>query len=307
MQKRMINKQRMQIAVMDFLEENKPKLAFAPALVGYVAGLQDTLAHISTMQQAQLASSEGHTLTKDALREKVTTGLLEIVKRAKAFAIVTDNKVLQEAVNYPYSVLRRLPQASLMSAVNAVVDAVSLKLADITPYGLTPEMLQQVQQDLIAYTTALPGTKRVIASRKTATGELGNLFAEADQSLKKVDVLMDIISTADPLFYQEYKNLRMIDDLKRKSGKNGEGKTGISGTVASLETGLKQRGVKVSIVGTNQSTLTDDEGNYSLTLEAGNTYSIKAELKGYADYEEDEIEVAAGEMTDVDFDMEPMS
>ena len=118
---------------------------------------------------------------------------------------------------------------------------------------------------------------------------------------------MDIISTADPLFYQEYKNLRMIDDLKRKSGSNGDGKSGISGKVASLETGLNQRGVKVSIVGTNQSTLTDAEGNYSLPLSAGNSYSLKAELKGYADYEEDEIGVAAGEMTDIDFDMEPLS
>ncbi len=303
----MINKQRMQIAVMNFLEENESKLAFAPALAGYVDALQDTFAQINTMQQAQLASSEGHTQSKDALKEKVITGLLEVVKRAKAFAIVTDDKVLQEAVNYPYSKLRRLPQASLMGAVNAVMDAVRPKLTAIAPYGLTPEMLQQVEQDLVAYTNALPGTKRAIAGRKTATGELDNLFMEADQSMKKIDALMDIISTADPLFYQEYKNLRTIDDLKRKSGKSGEGKTGISGTVASLETGLNQRGVKVSIVGTNQSSLTDGEGNYSLPLAAAGSYSLKAELKGYADYEEDEIEVIAGEMTDIDFDMEPLS
>lgn len=303
----MINKQRMQIAVMDFLEENKTKLAFAPALKDYVAGLQDTLAKINTMQQAQLVSSEGHTQTKEAIKQRVITELLDVVRRAKAYAIVTDNKILQQTVNYSFTSLDRMPQASLMSAVNAVLGAARSKLTDISPYGLTTEMLQQVEQGLLDYTKALPGPKRMIASRKTATGELGNLFAEAGQFLKKVDVLMDIIITADPLFYQEYKNLRMIDDLKRKSGRNVEGKTGISGTVSSLETGLNQPGVKVSIVGTNQSTLTDAEGNYSLPLAAANNYSIKAELKGYADYEEDEIEVIAGEMTDVDFDMEPMS
>ena len=36
-------------------------------------------------------------------------------------------------------------------------------------------------------------------------------------------------------------------------------------------------------------------------------YSIKAELKCYADYEEDEIEVDSGVMADVDFTMEPLS
>jgi hypothetical protein len=34
---------------------------------------------------------------------------------------------------------------------------------------------------------------------------------------------------------------------------------------------------------------------------------LEARLKGYADYEEDEIEVESGIMTDVDFDMEPLS
>ncbi|KAF0200428.1 MAG: hypothetical protein FD170_3467, partial [Bacteroidetes bacterium] len=126
-------------------------------------------------------------------------------------------------------------------------------------------------------------------------------------SLKKIDALMDIVSNADPLFYQEYKNLRLIDDLKRKANGNGNGKTGISGTVANLETGLNQPGVRVSIVGTNQSTLTDAEGNYTLPLSEAGSYSIKAELKGYADYEEDEIEVESGVMADVDFDMEPLS
>ncbi|KAF0204760.1 MAG: hypothetical protein FD170_185 [Bacteroidetes bacterium] len=305
--KRMINKQRMQIAVMDFLEKNETKLLFAPALAGYVDILQDTLAHINTMQQAQLTSSEGHTQTKDALKQKVIDGLLEIVKRVKAYAIVTDDKILQEAVKYSYTNLQRLPQTSIVGAVNRVLDAARPKLADIAPYGLSPEMVENVEQDLQAYVAALPGTKRVIAYRKTATGELDNLFTAADSSLKKIDALMDIVSNADPLFYQEYKNLRMVDDLKRKSNGNGSGKTGISGTVANLETGLNQPGVRVSIVGTNQSTLTDAEGNYTLPLSEAGSYSIKAELKGYADYEEDEIEVESGVITDVDFDMEPLS
>jgi hypothetical protein len=307
MLKRMINKQRMQIAVMDFLEKNETKLLFAPALAGYVDMLQDTLAQINTMQQAQLASTEGHTQTKEALRQKVIDGLLEIVKRVKAYAIVTDDKVLQESVKYTYSDLRRMPQTSIEGAVNRVLDAARPKLTDVAPYGLSQEMLENAEQDLQSYVQALPGTRRVIAHRKTATGELENLFTAADASLKKIDALMDIVSNADPLFYQEYKNLRLIDDLKRKSNGNGNGKTGITGTVASLETGLNQAGVKVSIVGTNLSTLTDAEGNYTLPLSEAGSYSIKAELKGYADYEEDEIEVESGVMTDVDFDMEPLS
>jgi len=43
---------------------------------------------------------------------------------------------------------------------------------------------------------------------------------------------------------------------------------------------------------------------FSCSTEAG-TYSIKAVLAGHDDYTEDDIEVNAGELTEVDFDMEP--
>jgi hypothetical protein len=160
---------------------------------------------------------------------------------------------------------------------------------------------------LEAYAAALPGAKRVIANRKTATAELTRLFADADNTLRKLDALMEICSSSDPLFYQEYKNLRVIDDLKRKSQINGDSDMGITGTVTNMETGLKQPGVLVSIEGSNATALTDAEGNYTLTLSEAGNYTLTAKLKGHNDYEEDEIEVTPGELTVVDFDMEPLA
>jgi len=118
---------------------------------------------------------------------------------------------------------------------------------------------------------------------------------------------MEICSSSDPLFYQEYKNLRVIDDLKRKSQINGDSDMGITGTVTNMETGLKQPGVLVSIEGSNATALTDAEGNYTLTLSEAGNYTLTAKLKGHNDYEEDEIEVTPGELTVVDFDMEPLA
>ncbi|PKO95676.1 MAG: hypothetical protein CVU14_11370 [Bacteroidetes bacterium HGW-Bacteroidetes-9] len=307
MKKTMINKHRMLVAVLDFLDKNESKLTFAPALLGYVDSAQDTLARIGSTQEAQLSSSEGYTQTKEAIQQQVIGSMLDIIRRAKAFAFVTNDLILKQAVNYTYNKLNKLPQDSLIDVCNKIVSDCKPKVDLMADYGLTPAMLEAIEPELAAYAAALPGTKQVIASRKTATAELKVLFAEVDHTFKRIDALMDIISAADPLFYQEYKNLRVIDDLRRKSSSNGVKTTGIAGVVSNLETGLKQAGVLVSVVGTNFSTLTDAEGNYTLSLKEAGVYSLKAELKGYNDYEEEDIEVNQGEMTTVDFDMEPLA
>jgi len=305
MLKRMVNKHRMLIAVLDFFAANVAKLTFAPALAGLITQLRDTMTSISNMEQSQLMSSKGHTQTKEALKQQVINSILEIIKRAKAYAIVTDNLILKDAVDYTYSQLDKMPQDSLVSVANKLVTTCVEHISAMAGYGLTQQMLDAVSPQLTGYAAALPGTKRAIASRKTATDGLVNAFATADSLVKKIDAMMELVSTEDPPFYQEYKNLRVIVDLKGKAKTNGNGGMGITGTVSSMETGLNQPGVKVSLAGTNLSTLTDAQGNYTLAVSQAGTYSLLAALNGYADYTEDDIEVNPGELTEVDFDMEP--
>jgi UDP-N-acetylmuramyl tripeptide synthase len=192
-----------------------------------------------------------------------------------------------------------------VSVTSKIVTTCAGHITEMEGYGLTQQMLDAVDPQLSEYAAALPGTKRAIASRKTATGGLVAAFATADSLIKKIDAMMELVSTDDPPFYQEYKNLRVIDDLKGKAKHTGNGSMGITGTASSIETGLNQPGVKVSIAGTNLSTLTDAEGNYTLAVSDAGTYSLLATLSGYADYTEDDIEVNPGELTEVDFDMEP--
>lgn len=307
MLKRFVNKHRMLISVLDFLDKNESKLTFAPAIDTNVDNLQAIMYNIGTMEEAQLSTTKGYTETKEAHKLVAIRGILEIIKRAKAYAIVIEDQILKNEVNFSYSRLSDMPQDSLITACNKVVGACKARLAEMADYGLTQKMLDDMGPALEAYAAALPGAKRVIANRKTATAELKKLFADADNTLRKLDALMAICSTSDPLFYQEYKNLRVIDDLKRKSQTNGDSDMGITGTVTNMETGLKQPGVLVSIEGSNATALTDAEGNYTLTLSEAGIYALKAELKGHDDYEEDEIEVTPGELTVVDFDMEPLA
>lgn len=116
------------------------------------------------MEHAQLVGFKGHTQTKEALQ--VIESILEIMKRAKEYAIVTENLILKDAVNYTYTQLDAMPQDSLVSVASKLVTTCAEHITEMAGYGLTRQMPDAVNPQLTEYAAALPGTKRAIASRK---------------------------------------------------------------------------------------------------------------------------------------------
>ena len=312
MEKRLINKHRMLIAVVDFLATNAARLTFAPAIATFIERLQDVMGRIAATQEAQLTSTVGKTQTKEALKKEAIGSILEIIKRAKAYSLVTKDLVLMDDVSYSQTQLDAMPQDSLVVAANKVINTCSGKVALMADYGLTAQLLADAGAKTEQYAAALPGTKRAIATRKTAATDLKTLFAEADNLLETLDALMEIGSTQAPALIEEYRNNRVIDDLRGKTKTTttpapATGSTGITGTVGNMDTGLNQPGVKLSLTGTTFSTLTDADGAYTFTGCTPGTYTLNAELTGFTPYTEDDIEVTEGELTEVDFDMEPLT
>ncbi|MFB6248034.1 MAG: SusC/RagA family TonB-linked outer membrane protein [Salinibacter sp.] len=78
----------------------------------------------------------------------------------------------------------------------------------------------------------------------------------------------------------------------------------IAGTVIDSTTGEALPGVNVIVVGTQQGTTTDSEGNYQITGVEPGTYTLRATFVGYNDGNR-EVEVEAGETTTVDFSLTP--
>ena len=304
--KRFQNKKRMIEASADKLEKNIDKLGVVPVLPEFVVALRLKISQIDDTHEMQITSSGGYTQLKKDLRDTLTTDLLVVINRAKSFALVNNDQLLINDVNYAVYQLNDMSQENFGTVAGKVLKVCTDKFDALKPYGLTDQMLLAVSTDLTAYLAAKPGPKGAIVSRKSATTGLILLFKETDDLLVKIDAMMEIVRETEPGLYADYKGLRLIDDLrgKGKPGKNGE--MGISGAVGNLETGLNLAGVLVSLAGTSFTTSTDAEGNYSFTLPATGTYTLKASLNGFADYTEDNIEVTEGEFAEVDFDMEPV-
>lgn len=294
----------MMVVVSDFLQKNPTKLNFVPAMGGLITSFTDLTTQIGMTHEAQLVDSKGHTLAKEVLRQNLLSASIDLIKRVKAYSSISENYALIDDVNYSWSDLNILAQNNLSDISHKIIQVCTANMTVLAEYGVDQSLLDEAIEKLTAFNESLPEVKKVIAGRKVATSEIVVRFAEADRILKKIDALMEIISSSDAFFYQEYKNLRMIDDLRRKQ-KSHNHSMGITGVVVNLITGLKQPGVTVSVAGTNINTLTDSEGKYSIELTEPGIYSLKAVLKGFAESNEDDVEVETGKITEVDFDIEP--
>lgn len=79
----------------------------------------------------------------------------------------------------------------------------------------------------------------------------------------------------------------------------------ISGTVTEADTGFELPGANLLIVGTERGTVANVNGRYTLENVEPGTYAVRASFVGYRPEIREDIVVAAGQTTEVDFSLSP--
>lgn len=92
-------------------------------------------------------------------------------------------------------------------------------------------------------------------------------------------------------------------DNTRKTGENVSEAGAIAGTVVGAESGETFIGVNVIIKGTTQGASSDVDGEFRISDVEPGTYTIVASYLSYADYTVKDVEVDAGETTNIDIAM----
>src|SRR6185369_7070084 len=126
-----------------------------------------------------------------------------------AYAVNTSNNALRLEVNLLLIKLKNKTDAELVQACRAVyARAVELK-TEMAGYGVSAEMLTDLQEAIDDYETASPDPHTALdKSRKEL---LNQLFEELDDILsKRMDTLMDKFRLSHPEFYEAYFSLREI-------------------------------------------------------------------------------------------------
>lgn len=262
-----------------------------PSFTNDVLRLKTVAADISKENQVLEVSTQGFTNAKNASKEILLKDLNPPLKRIQAYASVSKNQVLQQAVKLTDTKLSKIHESMLSSTCRSIFELCQANLAELQVYGLTPAMLTALENSIVDFEAKLIGTPKYKGEQKAAKQNIDRFFAEASDLLKnKLDVLAEIIKDTYPETYVEYKSSRKLVITAGRS-------LALKGRITEAGTGKPMAGVTVTIVKNGNGEMkaaagadlsktvkrTAAQGGFQLKSLPAGAYTITASKAGYAD------------------------
>lgn len=287
-------------AVLTFCNGNAAIITTVPAFVTALASFQTTFDDLQTAAQAEIQAIAGVTIDKAEQRKTLVELATDMAASIFAFASATDNFILKEQVNLTFSDFNRLKDELLTPACQNVLDAANANSAALVVYGVTAAKITAFSTAITDYATAVPGPRNAVAQRSSAGTTIKELFKTGDEILKEqMDKLALQFKTANPEFYNTYKNNRIILDAATSA-------TQVSGqvTVATDTAGIS--GATVTAEGTSYNSISNLNGDYTLKIPVPGTYNIIFTHPDYQTKTIANVVVTLGQSTKLNTELQPL-
>lgn len=172
-----------------------------------LTALKAKAAEIEDDEELNSLSMAGITADRQNFEEIVCQIATDIAGIIYAYAVNTSNNALRLEVNLLLIKLRNKTDAELIQACRAIYTRAAGLKTELAGYGVSAEMLTDLQEAIDDYETASPDPHTALdKSRKEL---LKQLFEELDDILsKRMDNLMDKFRLPNPEFYGAYFDLR---------------------------------------------------------------------------------------------------
>lgn len=162
---------------------------------------------------------KGITQDKQALKQNLCQMTADIAKLIFAYASATSNNTLKQEVNFSPSALAQTRDGQLVPRCQNIHDRGISNLSALADYGVTVQLLDNLQTAIDNYLAESPKPRTAISQRSTLTANLATLFTETDLILREqMDNLVVAFKTEYPDFVKTYESTRFIVDSPTKSG-----------------------------------------------------------------------------------------
>ena len=256
----------------------------------------DTVLEIRQQSEWQTQNRVGERILKDEYRMTMCVQAVTISSRIKGYAINTGNVVLREEMSMRISYLLNMADTVAADVCQFVQEKGVLLLTDLTTYGVTQDMLNDLDKSIGDFRNSIPKPRMGIVSRKRATEEMKLLFYKCDVLLKAIGSLVDMLQFEDSEFYAAfYSSRRIIKPAYRTLS--------ISGQITD-ENGMPLQKVMVSLQDTLIERKTSDKGGFDIKGLESKVYSVVLQKAGY-DTVSIEVAVTATERTEIAVSMKP--
>lgn len=184
-----------------------PQMSIAITLLG------SKIAQINDFVGEQITNRTGTAATKEQIRLNLIEKTEIIARKVEAYAVNADNTELAKKVKYTFTGLEKMADNIIVATATLIHDTALERITDLAPYNIDNNNLVEMKSIIDDFYSYLPKPRTGIIEKKEATAELRKLFSETDHLLnKKIDILVGIVKSDEPHFYNNYSNSRILID-----------------------------------------------------------------------------------------------
>ena len=258
--------------------------------------------------QIQLADLSGITASKNLIASNLEVSAMKVDGPLMAYLRSESKFEDLEKVRYTLSQFRMLPELDKYNVSNLIYNKVTpaLETILISDWELADTDMPELLANKTNFHLALPKYTGARSERSVATKNIletdNHICKELLPELKDYMLMFRYTQTE---FFDVIESAMKIDDPAYRKRKSVDKSTTIKGKVIDTESGLPLSNVKVyDEANPSKFTLTDANGNFTLTLTLAGTYTIIASLDGYfSDEETMDVELNFEYIVD-DFELE---
>lgn len=179
--------------------------------------LESKLDEFTATAKNRLLDTKHITKMKASLMAELYNKVYSVVKIIRAYALtVEDDKLLVEYSMTKESLIKGGAKATVSRYSNVMRKAEELAIS-LEGYGLTPQFLQELKQQVIEANDVIMEPRLRILKRKSQTRRLKELSEEIDTLIYiKLTAMVDLLQYNHPSFFDQFMDARNIIDLRAR-------------------------------------------------------------------------------------------
>lgn len=270
----------MGIASRDFLVANATVINTVPQIAPLLTVLNSTISQAILLIEVQTVNNKGYSVAKNQLKGTLRNMSHEMSCKLAAYAHSANNMVLFNEVHITESRFKYATDVELKEYGQLIYDRANANATALAAFGVNAQTITALQTALTNYNVALPKFRLNVSEKKTATKQLDQQLTLMADTLKKIDVFVDVFRYSNTTLWSNYHNARKIVDAGKRS-------LALKGMVIDSVTKTAIKGVKLTFKSTDVKGGSDivkrtaDKGGIMLKTLPSGKYRLIADASGY--------------------------
>lgn len=269
-------KLKMYLSTDEFLVKNEPLTKELPEFPASFSEFRNTVNQIKLINEQQENVRTGVAKDKKAIRNTLISLAADNSGKVFAYAKVTNNKELLDAVNFSISDLGRMTDVALRSYAESLNKKIQVLIQSLTKYGINAATQKKFGEVIAAYDNSFAKPRLSIAEKREVTKLMESLFISAEAQIVKLDAIIGIIRYDQVKFFNGYKTVRKLVNFS-------SGLVSLKAAANDLATSEPLKGAIFTFKnnGTTITKRTADKGGFYIKNMKTGTYEVLVKREGY--------------------------